>query len=95
MPYFCLCTGSSYVKLFGKAQVDVNLSLGQFVKVNYQLLSLLCAILSQDKLNENKCDHADNPFLVSQSRNIDNEFDFQQLAYFKTRIGVSNSFQVR
>ena len=30
-----------------------------------------------------------------QSRNIDNEFDFQQLAYFKTRIGVSNSFQVR
>ena len=30
-----------------------------------------------------------------QSRNIDNEFDYQQLAYFKTRIGVSNSFQVR
>ena len=26
--------GSSYVKLFGKAEVDVNLSLGQFVKVN-------------------------------------------------------------
>ena len=25
--------GSSYVKLFGKAQVDVNLSLGQFNKV--------------------------------------------------------------
>ena len=25
--------GSSYVKLFGKAQVDMNLSLGQFVKV--------------------------------------------------------------
>ena len=35
--YFTPCyilTGSSYVKLFGKAQVDVNLSLGQFVKVN-------------------------------------------------------------
>ena len=30
---FCLI-GSSYVKLFGKAEVDVNLSLGQFVKVN-------------------------------------------------------------
>ena len=26
--------GSSYVKLFGKAEVDVNLSLGQFVKVS-------------------------------------------------------------
>ena len=40
--YFTPCyllTGSSYVKLFGKAQVDVNLSLGQFVKVNpYPLL---------------------------------------------------------
>ncbi|XP_068720760.1 bridge-like lipid transfer protein family member 1 [Montipora capricornis] len=50
---------SSYVKLFGKAQVDVNLSLGQFTK----------------------------------SRNIDNEFDFQQMAYFKTTIGISNSYQ--
>ncbi|XP_022799728.1 uncharacterized protein KIAA1109-like isoform X2 [Stylophora pistillata] len=50
---------SSYVKLFGKAEVDVNLSLGQFTK----------------------------------SRNIDNELEYQQLAYFKTRIGVSNSFQ--
>ena len=50
--YFTPCyllTGSSYVKLFGKAQVDVNLSLGQFVKVNSRLLFLIlfCFIYSE------------------------------------------------
>ena len=93
--YFTPCyilTGSSYVKLFGKAQVDVNLSLGQFVKVNSRLLFLIlfCFIYSEIYERGSKF------FSLSpQSRNIDNEFDFQQLAYFKTRIGVSNSFQVR
>ena len=93
--YFTPCsllTGSSYVKLFGKAQVDVNLSLGQFVKVNSRLLFLIPFCFIHSEINE----RGSKFFSLSpQSRNIDNEFDFQQLAYFKTRIGVSNSFQVR
>lgn len=30
-----------------------------------------------------------------QSRMIDNELDYLQMAYFKTTIGVRNSFQVK
>ena len=94
MPCCCLSTATSYVKLFGKAQVDVNLSLGQFVKVRNNLLP--CSARSSQELNQTRTVLAfsDFSFLLLQSRNIDNEFDFQQLAYFKTRIGVSNSFQV-
>ena len=92
MPCYCLSIGTSYVKLFGKAQVDVNLSLGQFVKVRN---NLFCTIFSRVESNENIVGIQWFFFsLLLQSRNIDNEFDFQQLAYFKTRIGVSNSFQV-
>ena len=35
-------TGNSHVRLFGKAQVDVNLSLGQFVKVG--VVIFLCCL---------------------------------------------------
>ena len=76
------------MKLFGKAHVDVNLSLGQFTKVKQTS--------SVGKLFIRNVVIVINPiFLFFQSRNIDNEFDFQQMAYFKTRIGISNSYQVR
>ena len=80
------------MKLFGKAQVDVNLSLGQFVKVRYNLFACCARVFSRSESNENSVELM--VLSSPQSRNIDNEFDFQQLAYFKTRIGVSNSFQV-
>ena len=54
---------------------------------------MLCTIFTRSESNENSVVLI--AFSSPQSRNIDNEFDFQQLAYFKTRIGVSNSFQVR
>ncbi|XP_048589365.1 transmembrane protein KIAA1109 homolog isoform X3 [Nematostella vectensis] len=62
----------SFIKLFGKAQVDVNLSLGEFTKI--------------------PVDDTDNRCL-SQSRIIDDELEFVQMAYFRTNIGVRNSFQ--
>ena len=56
---------------------------------------MFCTIFSRVESNENSVGIQWFFFsLLLQSRNIDNEFDFQQLAYFKTRIGVSNSFQV-
>lgn len=51
----CFCTGSSYVKLFGKAQVDVNLSLGQFAKVKNKLLSFSDVFMIQKF--KNNCKH--------------------------------------
>lgn len=80
---------SSYLKLFGKCQVDLNLALGQIVKHQVQT----CSSLQMQSLDFT-IDHC-LMSCVSLTLQVYEEAgsDFHQVAYFQTRIGLRNALQ--
>lgn len=74
---------SSYLKLFGKCQVDLNLALGQIVK--HQVPAG----------RPSGPDPAGTSFISPSVLQVYEEAgsDFHQVAYFRTRIGLRNALQ--
>lgn len=75
---------SSYLKLFGKCQVDLNLALGQIVKHQ----------VPADRWPSGP-DPARTAFISPFVPQVYEEAgsDFHQVAYFRTRIGLRNALQ--
>lgn len=75
---------SSYLKLFGKCQVDLNLALGQIVK--HQVM---------DHPPSGSQSQSEPFFTLSSVWQVYEEAgsDFHQVAYFRTRIGLRNALQ--
>ena len=98
---------SSYLKLFGKCQVDLNLALGQIVKHQVQI-SLALVYMWRNLLGQMQtqmlftrlCSSCTYPRLLPDSISPftvqvyeEAGSDFHQVAYFRTRIGLRNALQ--